>query len=278
MALAVAMATSAAAQTPLEPRQGGGRLVEVMPGQSFTPRSGGASVQFRERPVARTDEAPEIFQTNSYGVDEGAAWASTTREVRRRGADHIDSLSVRQAGRIIRPSGAPFAPGSAEAIAADSTDVRFRREWPTTLARSEDGLELSIAPHAGVGAGSEGAAAEAGATLRIGRDLDRLAPDGDQAFGDRARWYLYAAGSGQAVGYNWARDRDGDYSRAGVSRDDGAFMGDASIGVAMRRGNVHGSVGLVYREIEAEGMRAVHGVDTDVSEGLIAFQLSIKPD
>jgi len=38
------------------------------------------------------------------------------------------------------------------------------------------------------------------------------------------------------------------------------------------------SIGLVYREIEAEGLRAGNGVDTDVSEGLIAFQLSIKPE
>jgi hypothetical protein len=55
-------------------------------------------------------------------------------------------------------------------------------------------------------------------------------------------------------------------------------MGDASIGVAMRRGAIQSSIGLVYREIETEGLRAGHGVDTDVSEGLIAFQLSIKPE
>ena len=119
---------------------------------------------------------------------------------------------------------------------------------------------------------------EAGATLRIGRDLDRLVPEGEDAFGQRARWYVYAAGSGRAVGYNWARNRDGGYARSGVSHDSGAFLGDASLGVALRRGAVQSSIGLVYREIEAEGLRAGPGVDTDVSEGLIAFQLSIKPE
>ena len=103
-------------------------------------------------------------------------------------------------------------------------------------------------------------------------------PEGEEAFGERARWYVYAAGSGRAVGYNWARNRDGDFARSGVSHDSGAFLGDASLGVALRRGAVHSSVGLVYREIETEGLRAGHGVDTDVSEGLIAFQLSIKPE
>ena len=56
------------------------------------------------------------------------------------------------------------------------------------------------------------------------------------------------------------------------------FLGDASVGVAMRKGAIQGSLGLVYREIETEGLRAGNGVDTDVSEGVIAFQLSIKPE
>ena len=37
--------------------------------------------------------------------------------------------------------------------------------------------------------------------------------------GERARWYLYAAGSGRAVGYNWARNRDGDFAFGGAGRD-----------------------------------------------------------
>ncbi len=106
---------------------------------------------------------------------------------------------------------------------------------------------------------------------------ERLVPDGTAAFGERTRWYLDAAGSGTAVGYNFARNRDGDYARSGISRDSGAFLGDASIGVALRKGDMQGSFGVVYREIEAEGMTG-HGIDNDVTEGLVAFQLSIKPD
>ena len=43
-------------------------------------------------------------------------------------------------------------------------------------------------------------------------------------------------------------------------------------------GHTPGSIGLVYREVGVEGLRAGSGIDTDVSEGLIAFQLSIKPE
>ncbi|MDI6626040.1 MAG: DUF2219 family protein, partial [Brevundimonas sp.] len=161
---------------------------------------------------------------------------------------------------------------------AEHYDLTWTRGWTETLGQTENGLDVTLTPHLGVGVGSRGQVTEAGATLRIGRDLDRLVPEGENAFGERSRWYVYAAGSGRAVGYNWARNRDGGYARSGVSHDSGAFLGDASLGVALRRGAVQSSIGLVYREIEAEGLRAGHGVDTDVSEGLIAFQLSIKPE
>jgi hypothetical protein len=81
------------------------------------------------------------------------------------------------------------------------------------------------------------------------------------------------------VGYNFARNRDGDYARSGVSHDAGAFLGDAQLGVAMRRGAMQSSIGLIYRELEPGGMtRGLGGMDTDVSEGMLAFQLSIKPE
>ncbi|MDZ4365185.1 lipid A-modifier LpxR family protein, partial [Brevundimonas sp.] len=142
------------------------------------------------------------------------------------------------------------------------------------------GLEVSVTPHAGFGVGNRGGSAEAGATVRIGRDLDRLVPEGQDAFGERGRWYIYAAGSGRAVGYNFARNRDGDYARSGYSHDSGVFLGDAQLGVAWRRGDMQSSFGVIYREIEPEGLRvgSRSGIDTDVSEGLIAFQLSIKPE
>ena len=46
----------------------------------------------------------------------------------------------------------------------------------------------------------------------------------------------------------------------------------------MRRGPVQSSIGLIYRELGVEGVRLGQGVDTDVSEGVFAFQLSIKPE
>ena len=215
-----------------------------------------------------------------YAPDGAAPWAVSNRDVWFDGAAYSDRMRLRTEGRIRRADGAPLPPGPLDAAAYDAEhyDLTYVRGWTETLGQTGSGLDVTLTPHIGVGVGSRGGTTEAGATLRVGRNLDRLVPEGSEAFGERPRWYLYAAGSGRAVGYNFARTRDGDYARSGVSHDSGNFMGDASIGIAMRRGPVQSSVGLVYREIETEGLRAGHGVDTDVSEGLIAFQLSIKPE
>lgn len=206
--------------------------------------------------------------------------ATTTRDVWHDGEGFADRLRLRQRGELRRADGSPLplTPLDQAAFDADGYDLSFTRGWRAARGYTASGLEVTLTPHAGLGVGDRGGRAEAGATLTIGGDLDGMVPEGSEAFGDRARWYLYAAGSGTAVGYNFARTRDGDFARSGVSRDSGSFLGDASVGVALRRGHMQGSFGLVYREVEAEGLRGGEGFDRDVSEGLVAFQLSIKPE
>ena len=220
--------------------------------------------------------APLALSGSPAGRD---AFISTQSEAWFAGDGFTDRLRVVARGEPRRADGAPVPPRALDARAYDGEayDVTYTRGWVAAQGRTASGLEVSLTPHAGVGFGADGTTAEAGATLKIGEGLDRLAPDGDEAFGDRARWYLYAAGSKRAVGYNFARTRDGDFARSGMSHDEGAFLGDASIGVAYRRGALQGSVGVVYREIEANGIKAYGGINTDVSEGLVAFQLTIRP-
>lgn len=195
------------------------------------------------------------------------------------GDGFTDRLRITTTGELRRADGSPVPPRALDPVAfsGESYDVTYTRGWTAAKGRTASGLEVSLTPHAGFGVGSDGPSAEAGATLRIGENLDRLAPNGDEAFGERPRWYLYAAGSKRAVGYNFARTRDGDFARSGVSQDAGSYLGDASIGVAYRRGAVQSSFGVVYREIEAKGLRGYQGIRTDVSEGLVAFQLTIRP-
>jgi hypothetical protein len=221
-------------------------------------------------------DLPSAFEAG----DRSGLAVTTRRDVWLDRGGSADRLTLETAGRLRRADGAPLpvTPRDAAEMDPEAYDVRYVRGFTAARGRTASGLEVSLTPHAGFGVGSEGGSAEAGATLKIGEGLERLAPDGHERFGERPRWYLYAAGSGRAVGYNFARTRDGDYARSGYTNDRGSFLGDASIGVAYRRGDVHTSLGVVYREIDAgKGLRGMSGLDTDVDEGLIAFQLSIKP-
>lgn len=260
--------------------------------QSFAPptiaAAGGDAVRFedahalmnRETPFTAVSDAPfgaalELTDAPLPVSD----FAAARREAWFTGDGFSDRLRVTTVGELRRADGAPVPPRALDARAFDAQayDVTYTRGWVAARGLTPSGLEVSLTPHAGVGVGSDGPSAEAGATLKIGEGLDRLAPDGEEAFGERARWYLYAAGSKRAVGYNFARTRDGDFARSGMSHDAGSYMGDASIGVAYRRGAMQSSFGIVYREIKAKGVRGYQGINTDVSEGLIAFQLTIRP-
>lgn len=243
--------------------------------------------------LTRLDRDARFANTDRPGLDpgegwsgyaplreRGSPWAASSRDVWFENDAFDDRLRLRTEGPVRRVDGSPLPPGPLDPAAyeAEHYDLTYTRGWTETLGQTASGLDVTLTPHVGVGVGSRGGTTEAGATLRIGENLDRLVPDGEEAFGQRPRWYLYAAGSGRAVGYNFARTRDGDFARSGVSHDSGAFLGDASLGVAMRRGPVQGSLALVYREIEVEALSRANGIDNDVSEGLIAFQLSIKPE
>lgn len=161
------------------------------------------------------------------------------------------------------------------------TMVEWRKDWTALHERSENGLEVSLIPHAGLGWAEGQSSAVAGATLRFGRglddSLDELAPDGEDTFGDRPRWYVFASGSKRAVGYNFTRQRDGGLSNEGLSQDTSHSLGDAAIGVAWRRGPMQSSVGIAYREVDIDGLRGYGGLQTDVDETRLAFQFSIRP-
>lgn len=249
--------------------------------------AGSDSVQFEDATnrlaadiaIAATEApfgAPLALSGSPAGRD---AFTAARSEAWFAGDGFTDRLQVTARGEPRRADGAPVPPRALDARSYEDEayDVTYTRGWVAAQGRTPSGLEVSLTPHAGVGFSRDGTTAEAGATLKIGEGLDRLAPDGDEAFGERARWYLYAAGSKRAVGYNFARTRDGDFTGSGMSNDEGTYLGDASIGVAYRRGAVQSSFGVVYREIEAKGIRAYNGINTDVSEGLVAFQLTIRP-
>ena len=223
--------------------------------------------------------APPLEASDRF-VDSGAAPRATDhRDIWFETPDFTDRLRLRTEGTLRRADGAPVpvSPLDAAALESEHYDLSYIRGWPATLGYTASGLEVTLTPHAGLGIGTRGGTAEAGAILKIGTDMEHLHRAGSTTFGERARWYIYAAGSGRAVGYNFARTRDGEFARSGVSHDSSNFAGDASLGVAFRKGDLQSSIGVIYRELGPSDLRTGYGVDTDVSEGVFAFQLSIKP-
>lgn len=197
--------------------------------------------------------------------------AARQRGVWRRQADgSLEQVRIR-GGDI--PS--PLPEGSIERarFEAAQTDVTYIRAWPL-LAGEGSPVQFELTPHAGVGVSAAGGTAEAGATIRVGQ---LSVADGENAFEeDEGRWYLFAAGTGTAVGMNWARGMDG-WNRQ-LSHDSGSFIGDAQIGVAWRRGDTQTSFGYVHREITADGVHGGTGIDRDATQGFVALQFSIRPD
>tara|TARA_R110002167_G_scaffold37267_5_gene116860 strand:- start:181 stop:1065 length:885 start_codon:yes stop_codon:yes gene_type:complete len=282
MALICASANSASCQTAPT-----SWIVDTMiPGEAPPANVAELLVQLdHSRPFDGRDANDFGPSLNTLAAPVDPATGAAARAVERRdiwfeSPDFTDRLRLRTEGELRRADGAPLpaTPLDAAALEADHFDVSYIRGWPSTLGYTASGLEVTLTPHAGIGVGTRGGTAEAGAILQIGTDMERLVPAGQAEFGERARWYVYVAGSRRAVGYNFARTRDGDFARSGVSHDTSNFVGDASVGVAFRKGDIQSSIGLVYRELGPSDLRTGYGVDTDVSEGLVAFQLSIKPD
>lgn len=218
--------------------------------------------------LARQGDGQRLDRALFNGTD--GLVAAQQRGVWRRQADGtLEQIRVRSGER---PS--PLPEGSIERARFEALqrDVSYIRAWPMVSGEAGE-VQVELTPHAGVGVNALGGTAEAGATIRVGR-LE--VADGDRAFDeDQGRWYLFAAGTGTAVGLNWARGMEG-WDRQ-ISHDTGSFIGDAQIGVAWRRGDTQTSFGYVHREVTADGVHGGSGIDRDATEGFVAVQFSIRP-
>jgi hypothetical protein len=227
-------------------------------------------------PVAEADPIGALLDRDA-GVSQ---WSSGQAVVAADGGA-IDSLHL----RTLEPS--PLAGGRFAALRPGPVDPAYdltlTRAWPSALSFQADRFGVDLSPHAGVGVGSAGGSAEAGAMLTIGPRLadPGLAQKLGGALGLRdaatyhgaGRWYVFAAASGRAVGLSLAtRDPAAGWSR--TQDQSSALIGDAQVGVGWRKGDVATSLGYVHRSIKGDHMLSGEPSQDD---SMVAFSLSVRP-
>jgi hypothetical protein len=242
---------------------------------AFAPRTYSGSV----------DPAAFLLGHETYEPGQGAVrW--TTDEVRlSRSADGpVDSLRVSVGGALVTPLGLPAAHRDAQ-FQAQAYDIALTRDWPGAVSFVGKTFGFDVSPHAGFGMTSQGGSAEAGATVQLSKrqSLSETASERLKAlglrdgarFGDRGRWYLYAAASGRAVGLNMLRSDNGaGWDRSWSQDAASTIVGDAQVGLGWRKGPVQTSFGYMHRETKTPHM--LWGVESKADD-LVAFTFAIKP-
>mgnify|MGYP001556818693 CR=1 FL=1 len=233
-------------------------------------------------PSAYVDPISRLIERESYEPGAGVVrWTGGQVQLSPAGAGGpVDSLRISVGGALRTPSGAPLDLRGAQ-YDAEAYEVALTRDWPAAIAFGAGGLGVDVTPHAGLGMTSFGGSAEAGATLRLmQRDataearLKALGVRDGSSFGERGRWYLFAAASGRAVGLNMLHGDQG-WNRAGWTTDaTSTLTGDAQVGVGWRKGDMQTSLGYVHREMKGQNM--LWGVNAK-PDSMVAFSLSIRP-
>jgi hypothetical protein len=226
-----------------------------------------------------------LLDTDRYYQGVGpVSWRSNAFNHQAQPGGPIDSVRVSMAGTVPTAAYAPLMLSRPEAYELREVDVTVTRGWPSAVMLKGRKYALDVTPHAGLGFGGAGGSAEAGAMVRLGKKKnmgDRVTDalgvrQGDAAFGGRGRWYVYAAASGRAVGFNMLRGQNGDWSRAGLTQDTTSrLIGDSQAGIAWRKGPMQASLGYIHREIKAK--EGIMGLATQ-KDDVIALSFSLKPN
>ncbi|HEY9234784.1 MAG TPA: lipid A-modifier LpxR family protein [Phenylobacterium sp.] len=243
------------------------------------------------RPAGATDFAPKLkgddfsnlIEREQFTVKgDPVRWRTDTVTLGETKKGSVDSLRLSVGGALRSPTGLPPNLDQRAQFDTGAYEVAVTRDWaPVRFDAGE--YDVSLTPRTGLGMSNAGGQAEAGATLTVGQKRDDIARDrlsdlgiGDgRAYGDKGRWYLFAAASGRAVGLNVLRSEAG-WNRDGWTTDAStALIGDAHVGVGYRKGAMQTSFGYIHREVKGEHM--IFGERTR-EDSVVAFSLTIKPE
>lgn len=138
--------------------------------------------------------------------------------------------------------------------------LRYEGEFDS---QGQSGLDIGLSPRAGVSVGDYGPAAQAGATVRLGRFI------GEDAGWSRPAWWLFAGADRQALLYD---PGSGVSALGAMTIAPYAMVGDAQAGIAMRLGGADLSLAYVRRETTY----SLPAQSWDTNEGFAAFSLTLR--
>ncbi|HLK23339.1 MAG TPA: lipid A-modifier LpxR family protein [Caulobacteraceae bacterium] len=198
----------------------------------------------------------------------------------------VDTLRVSIGGVARGPGGVVFArPDTLMAPDAEAFDVSYTRGWPSAWSVSAGRYGLDISPHAGVGLSEAGGSAEAGALVRIGRDLEGrvqhslgLTASAPPSAKGPGSFFLFASASGRAIGMSVAPGAVGGLQRFGWAGDvSTTVVSDAQAGVGWRRGDLQASLGYVHRDVTNQTAIVTGPRPGDYHDSMVALSFSITP-
>ncbi len=194
---------------------------------------------------------------------------------RRAGPGAVDTLRLTRA-----QSGIPLADPAS--LRDEAYAVDYARTWPGAVRRTAGRYQIDVSPQARFGYGPAGGSVGAGAMVsvsrpssgaRLAQGLEKLGFADGSSYGDRGRFYLFAAGSGRAVGFNVAPGG----APNGWTNDPTAVVGDAQAGVGWRKGDVQTSFGYTVRRVRVEDPYARRFIDYPRSDEVVGLSFSYKP-
>ena len=280
--LALAGCAACAAGTPAAAQVNASDADRALNSAAFIP----ASADLRLASTAYT--GTPLDSASLLGVERATAdglirWRNSEVSVPNRDGG-VDTLRLSTGGAAVTPTGE---------VDLRAYDFTYTRGWAAILSGRSGDVGFDVRPRTALGVSSAGGTLGAGAMIRIGdvddeddgddveqQVLDRLMGmglpmvDDGSRFGDRGRWYVFAAADGRAVGLNLLHNSDG-WSRQGLTTDETVVVGEAQVGVGWRKGATQASLGLLHRKIKNVGGPGIEQHKLD--DQAVAFTLSIKP-
>lgn len=222
------------------------------------------------------------FTSRTMEREEGSVVRRDTVESQRRTSQGaIDTLRITVAESAMTPGGFPSLSISPDQAKDRTYEMDYSRAWPGAVSRAAGSYLIEMTPEARFGYGAAGSSIGGGATVTVmspkndAKVVERLAKMGvtdGAAYGDRGRWYLFAAASGRAVGFNMAPGAEN-----GWSTDPAALVADGQIGVGWRKGDIQTSIGYMMRDVDVNDRYAHQVADVPGSDQVVGLSFSYRP-